>query len=235
MALSFKIEVKIDIDGTVLYITDKTGQYDAVDNEGGWGTPNETRNLNALMAIVEKIVHEEGKPNTFATPLSNQVVYNDAVDNTYETPFQFQMGKDGGYIHYLLLIPATDDGITSFEGNTIADGEYYYLTTDSTVYQKATTGDTVVDDYSVLVDPTNNNAPFQANCQKMWTPQLSMKEGELYKEYIAARENCDNEKEILLEGLELGFNIKHANGTFYQALQLEAEDIIETQREKYGL
>ena len=47
---------------------------------------------------------------------------------------------------------------------------------------------------------------------------------------------CDDEVvKNLLDGIELGYNVKHANGLFYQGLQLEAEDVIETQLEKYGL
>lgn len=233
MALSFKIEAKIDIDGTTLYLTDKTGQYDAVDNEGGWGTPNEERNLNALLAIVEKIVHDG--ENTFLEPITNQIVYNDTVDNTYETAFQFSMGNDGGYIQYFLLLPVSSDGITTLEGATIQENEYFYMV-DGNIYQKQAGGSNeTVDNYSVLVDNTNDNRPTQANCQRIWTPKLSSKEAEIYNQYRKARKNCDNERKVLLEGIELGYNIKHAVGGFYQSLQLDAEDTIETQREKYGL
>ena len=235
MALEFKIEVKIDGSGNPIYQTDKTGAYDVTDNEGGWGAPNPERNLNALMAIVEKIVHEDGQPNTFLTPLTNQIVYNPSIDNSYETAFQFQIGNDGGHIHHFLLLPVSTDGITTLEGNTIQENEYFYMT-DGFVYQKELGGNNVVvDDYSVLVDPANLNKPVQANCQKLWSPQLNIKEGTIYNEYRIARENCDDQREMLLDGIELGYNVKHANGLFYQGLQLEAEDVIETQLEKYGL
>ena len=235
MALEFKIETKIDSSGNPLYLTDKTGAYVVTDNEGGWGAPNPERNLNALMAIVEKIIHVDGEPNTFLSPVTNQIVYNGSIDNTYETSFQFTMGSDGGYIHYFLLLPVSTDGITTLEGDTILENWYFYMT-DGNVYQKDSVGDNiVVDDYSVLIDTSNANRPTQANCQKMWTPKLAVKEGSVYNEYRQARRDCDNEQEILLEGIEIGYNVKHANGLFYQGLQLEAEDVIETELEKYGL
>jgi len=233
MALEFKIESKIDISGNPLYLNDKTGAYDVNDNPGGWGAPNPERNLNALMAIVEKIVHDGD--NTFLTPITNQIVYNDSIDNTYETAFQFQMENDGGHIQYFLLLPVSTDGITTLEGATIQENEYFYMT-DGNIYQKEVGGsNVVVEDYSVLVDNTNDNRPTQANCQRIWTPELSTKEAEIYNEYRQARKDCNNEREVLLEGIELGYNIKHAVGGFYQSLQLDAEDTIETQREKYGL
>ena len=235
MALEFKIETKIDGSGNPLYLTDKTGAYVVTDNEGGWGTPNPTRNLNALMAIVEKIVHEDGESNTFLSPVTNQIVYSPSVDNTYETAFQFTMGADGGHIHYFLLIPVSTNGITTLEGDTILENWYFYMT-DGNIYQKNSLGDNVVIyDYSVLIDTTNSDRPTQANCQKLWTPQLAIQEGKTYNEYRQARKDCDNERDILLDGIELGYNVKHANGLFYQGLQLEAEDVIETELEKYGL
>jgi len=235
MALEFKIESKIDGSGNPLYLTDKTGAYVVTDNEGGWGAPNPERSLNALMAIVEKIVHVDGEPNTFLSPITNQIVYNPALTNTSETNFQFQMGVDGGHIQYFLLIPVSSDGITTLEGDTILENWYFYMT-DGFIYQKNSVGDNVVvDDYSVLVDPTNTFAPEQANCQRMWTPKLNIKEGKIYNDYRLARENCEDQRDVLLEGIELGYNVKHANGLFYQGLQLEAEDVIETQRERYGL
>ena len=233
MALEFKIETKIDGSGNPIYLTDKTGAYVVTDNEGGWGAPNPERNLNALMAIVEKITVEG--VNTFLTPITNQIVYNASVDNTYETTYQFQIGNDGGHIHYFLLLPVSSDGIITLEGDTIQENEYFYMT-DGNVYQKQAGGtNTVVDDYSVLVDTSNVNRPTQANCQKLWTPQLGIKAGEIYNDYREARGNCEDQNELLLEGVELNYNIKHANGLFYQGLQLEAEDVIVTNRERYGL
>lgn len=235
MALVFKIEPKIDGSGNPIYLTDKTGAYVVTDNEGGWGAPNPERNLNALMAIVEKIVHEDGQPNTFLSPITNQIVYNPSIDNSYETQFQFQVDNDGGHIHHFLLLPVSSDGITTLEGDTIQENDYFYMS-DGFVYQKEIGGDNViVEDYSVLVDPTNDSKPVQANCQKLWTPKLNIKEGQIYNGYRIARTNCNDQRELLLEGIELGYNVKHANGLFYQGLQLEAEDVIETQLEKYGL
>lgn len=236
MALEFKIESKIDISGNPLYLTDKTGAYVVTDNEGGWGAPNPERAESALMAIVEKIVHEEGQANTFLSPITNQIVYNPAVDNSYETSFQFQMENDGGHIQHFLYLPVSTDGIVTVTGAAIQENEYFYLTSDSFVYQKEAGGDNrLVENYSELVDVSNAYRPTQANCQRIWTPKLSTKEAEIYNEYRQARRDCDDEREKLLEGIELGYNLKHASGGFYQGLQLDAEDTIETQREKYGL
>jgi hypothetical protein len=236
MALEFKIESKIDISGNPLYLKDVTGEYDVNDNLGGWGPPNPSRSLHAVMAIVEKIVHADNEPNTFLTPITNQISYNPAADDTYETSFEFQMENDGGHIQYFILLPVSNDGgINSLEGTTIQENQYFYMT-DGNVYQKQVGDDIeIVEDYSVLIDNTNNYRPTQANCQRIWTPKLSTQEGKIYNDYRKARKNCDNEREILLEGIELHYNLVHAAGGFYQGLQLDAEDTIETQRAKYGL
>jgi hypothetical protein len=153
MALEFKIESKIDVSGNPLYLKDVTGEYDVNDNPGGWGAPNPSRNLNAVMAIVEKIVHADNEPNTFLVPITNQISYNPNVDDTYETPFELQMENDGGHIQYLILLPVSDNGgITSLEGAIIQENEYFYVT-DGNIYQKQVGGDIeIVEDYSVLVD-----------------------------------------------------------------------------------
>jgi len=188
------------------------------------------------MAIVEKIVAAEGQSNTFLTPITNQIVYNPAIDNTYETAYQFQIGDDGGHIQYFIALPASTDGITAISGASIQENEYFYLTGDGLVYQKEAGGtNKLIEDYSELVDVSNQYRPTQANCQRIWTPKLSTKEAAIYNDYRQARRDCDNEREVLLEGIELGYNVKHASGGFYQGLQLDAEDTIETQREKYGL
>ena len=234
MALEFKIETKIDGSGNPLYLTDKTGAYVVTDNEEGWGIPNVERGENALMAIVEKIVNDTA--NTFLAPITNQIVYNPVLTNDHETPFQFQMGNDGGHIQHFLMLPASSDGITSAAGNTIQENEYFYMITDSGVYQKQVGGtNLLIEDYSILIDTSNIYRPYQANCQKNWTPMLGVQEGKIYNEYAIARKNCNNEREVLIEGLELGYNVKHSNGLFYQGLQLVAEDVVVTQLEKYGL
>jgi hypothetical protein len=233
MTLNLKIEVKIDAFGEILYFTDKTGEYAVDTNEGGWGTPNEIRNQFALMAINEKLTITNSKE--FTNPLTSQIVYNELLENDYETQFEFEMGYDGGYKHHFLVIPVSIDAISTLAGAALSEGNYFYIPGDALYQKGADDANVLVEDYSVLVDETNVNKPLQANCQKLWCPDLSTKEAQLYNDYRAARETCKDESKILTEVLELYLNLVNANGAFYQALQIEAENIIIFNRTKYGL
>ena len=55
MALELKFFVKEHIDGRSFVILDTTGDYDAEDNEGGWGTPNPSQSdiTSAVLDIAE--------------------------------------------------------------------------------------------------------------------------------------------------------------------------------------
>lgn len=233
MALTLKIKNSIDVYGKILYIEDATGEYDEDTNEEGWGTPNEIRNENAVMCIIEKIVMEGDK--LFASPISTQILYSNSFANDYISKFEFSMLADGGYIHYLIALPVSADGVITLAGVTITDGMYFYME-DGYVHQLQSSVDVIITDYSALVDVDNIYRPTnQSNCQQFWTPMLSIKEGELYKQYRESRSNCNSCEKIIDDVLELNLNITHANGLFYQGLQLEAEDVINTQLDYYGL
>lgn len=67
MALSIKIGIQNT--KTAMYVTDTTGDYNAVSNPGGWGTPNPARGGTIIMNVTQPdgTVKNIDLPTTFVT------------------------------------------------------------------------------------------------------------------------------------------------------------------------
>ena len=226
MALELKIENSINVTGKSLYVEDITGLYAVPQNEGGWGDPNLYRRDVALMGIVTKFVTDS--ESLLLSPVNDQIDYDASYTNDYQSVFEFTIGDDGGYEHYMLMFLPSDDGNVYLNGDPIYAGNYFYYVPDGEIYQKeANNTITLIQDYSVLIDPDNGNAPQQVSERRFWTPQLQIKQADLYNEYRKARGNCDNENEILDKITECDANIEQAMGIFYRGYYMEAQEIID--------
>ena len=226
MALELKIENSINVTGKSLYVKDITGLYTVPLNEGGYGTPNLNRRDIALMGIVTKFVTDD--ESLLLSPVNDQIDYDDSYTNDYQSVFEFTTDKDGGYQHYMLMFLPSADGNLYLNGEPIQLGDYFYYTPDGGIYQKEGNGSiTLIQDYSVLIDPDNGDVPEQVSERRFWTPQLQIKQASLYNDYRKARDNCDNESEILNKITECNTNIEQASGIFYRGYYMEAQEIID--------
>ena len=216
--------------GSVVVVTDATGTYASPSNLGGWGSPNPDLNKTALVALAQL-----STPDGVTTSVSG-LAFNAADNNSTVRTISLQYPGDGHEKIYLFAVQATNNGVTSLSGHTIATGEYYYLTTDGKVYQKAASGpDTLITDYSVLVGV---GAITQTMNDKIFFNQLTIKkELEYYRLYRDARSSSDNEQADYYRKIldDLTIDIDGAFWQFSAGLFTQAEDIVAQLVEKHGI
>ena len=230
MALKLTFQIQIDADGESLWITDKTGAYDATDNEGGWGTPNPELNETALAVLVQRS-DADGLINL--SPVSTDVQYNSGASNTDETIFQLLLGRDGRHLAYMFALPVSNDGATIIvSGTPLAEGDYFYWTTNNAVYKIESGSPVVVEDYSEMIDNVNI---VQTLCQELILPDLTRKKHELYREYKDPRSKRCNDDATFQQVMLLQQDIQGADYSFRSGLTTQSEEIIDTLLHEYEL
>jgi hypothetical protein len=83
---------------------DGTGDYDAVDNTGGWGAPNPERSEYALYITVLKKIPD-------GTDLEVEYDNDDSAADTVES-WNVTIERDGWYQTFLIVIPVWDASLT---------------------------------------------------------------------------------------------------------------------------
>jgi hypothetical protein len=222
MALTLKLLTQIASDVKDLFITDKTGEYDASDNTGGWGAPNPELNQSALLA---QVVYKASTGDVSLEAVGSPIRYNPAASNTDESQFQFTYVNDGYHIHYLMRLPASNDGSFTLEGFGINEGDYFYFIPQSDVYVKQSGENVLVTDYTVLIGDSNIS---QSLCEDLWLGELTVERSSLYLQYREDRNSgCDISSQFQ-ELRALTEDLIGADYTFRSGLQIQAQDQVET-------
>lgn len=222
MALTLKFKTQIDSAADNLFITDKTGEYDAEDNTGGWGSPNAELNQSAVLA---QIIYKRSTGDVSLEPVGTQIRFNSGASNTDEYQFQFTYQNDGYHQQYLMRLPASNDGDFTLEGLGIVDGDYFYLVPQTDVYQKVAGVNVLVEDYTVLI---GNENIIQTLCEDLWLGVLSVRRSELYLQYREDRSSgCDISSQFQ-ELRALTEDLIGSDYTFRSGLQTQAQDQVET-------
>lgn len=116
MAISPKLCITYERDGSQITIKDETGVY-TENNTGGYGTPNNNRNEYAAVLRVYYQPYDSEKKSLLS--LDNSVRYGSTFLNSEESTYIVPYFKDGWYIYNYILIPTT---LTAPEpGNIIYD------------------------------------------------------------------------------------------------------------------
>lgn len=228
MAQLAKALLQIDITGSSLFITDKTGE-NATGNEGGYGSPVEDLANLALVGYAQR-TDEEGDV-TPMVPVSGQVIYNNAADNTDETEFEFTLLEDGHIKAGFFVLPVTLDG-TNYQGGggTIQEGDYYYQNGIIYHYESATPVE--VTDYSSLIDDVG---VVQVICEDLVVPKLSIEKGKLYQKYKDYRDSqCVQEAIDEFEKIKnLQFDLQGADYDYRSGLISESRKTIKALIDEY--
>lgn len=117
MALVQRFSVSQSEDASVIYLNDETGDYDASDNPGGYGTPNTARAdlaLIVLAAYKASTGDEELTPSTYDPESVEQWEY---ASNGKDGHFQFDVypvAKKTG-----AETPSTNDFVYDFSGDQL--------------------------------------------------------------------------------------------------------------------
>jgi hypothetical protein len=229
MALKLTFLIQIDVDGESVHITDKTGAFDATDNDTGWGTPNLELNQTAIAVLVQRS-DADGLVNLL--PIGADAKFSATAINTDETTFQLALLQDGRHLAYEFALPASNDAITTLAGDTLVDGDYFYWTTINAVYKIESSVPVAVTDYSEMVGVSS---VVQTLCQDLILPDLTRKKHDLYREYKDPRSTRCNDDATFQEVLMLQQDIQGADYSFRSGLTTQSEEIIDTLLNEYQL
>ena len=220
--MAHTIKQKIQIDATTLYlwITDQTGEYDPAINDTGWGDPNPELNESCLLCYLERQASEGVEE---ATPVSAQFIYDPVADNADEKQFQFNYINDGWYKSWLIRLMVTIDGITSVDGATILDGDYFYMS--GIIYNKVAGENIVVTDYKEL---TEDIGLTMTMCDSYWSSKGAQKRVDDYYEYIGKRTGPCNENTVFSEVVMLREDIQGGQWAFKSGLTTHSQKLAES-------
>jgi hypothetical protein len=229
MALTLKQKVQIDQTALYLWITDKTGEYDAVDNDTGWGNLPDNPNLyqSCLLCYVE---YQATAGAEEASPVSAQFIYDPSALNSDEKIFQFNYLNDGHYKSWLIRLMVTTDGVTSVDGITISEGDYFYMS--GVIYQKLSGQNVEVTDYQPLTEDANLTKTM---CNSFWSGKASKEHADKYQEYKEKLVGPCNENTIFQEMVMLREDIGGAFYAFKSGLTVGAQKVAETNIDTYNL
>ena len=239
MALSLSLEYKILVDGTKVYVTDKTGSYSAT-NTGGWGSPNYNLYDSCLLCLpIRK--GSSGDSLFEAVNPASYYIYDISALNTEEKIFEFVFESDGVIDFCLMRLPVSTNHTTFTTGGSIANGDYYlYDGTSDGIYKKVGASYVLIDpaDYKLIPYDTNVTSQYivKTISSDITTPQLAIKAQSLYKDYIIERKkNCDDAEPLFQEILKLHEDIRGSYYTFWSNLPVEAQNQVEDLLDKYEL
>lgn len=222
MSLTLKLLNQIGSGSENLFITDKTGEYDATDNTGGWGVSNPELNESAILA---QIVYKASGGDVSLEPVGSQLRFNSSANNADENQFQFTYFNDGYHIHYLMRLPVSNDGDFTLEGIGIVEGDYFYFVPQADVFRKIAGENVLVEDYKELIGASNVT---QSNCEEFWLGRLSIERSNQYLQYREDRSSgCDISSQFQ-ELRALTEDLIGSDYTFRSGLQVQAQDQVET-------
>jgi len=229
MGLVIKQLNQIDSTAQYLWVTDKTGEYDAASNDEGWGNPPDNPHLNqsCLLCYVEL---QTSAGVQAASPVGAQFIFDSGAQNDKETVFQFFYLADGYYKTHLIRLMVTNDGVTSLGGISISEGDYYYMS--GAIYKKVSGENVLVTDYSEVAADEN---VVQTMCQLLWQGHLSLKRADDYLEYRQKRKGPCNENTVFQELVMTREDIQGAEYAFKGGLVTEANRVVEDNSDRYNV
>ena len=235
MALQLQGLPQISQDGTLLWITDKTGGYDPDNNAGGWGSPNYELDQSALLAFV----YRKSNPKAL---LEAKVKYNASALNTEETAFSFTYIKDGVHDFNLIRLPVSSDDTNTIDTTPVAlsEGDYWYNSVSLEVKKKVSGVISVVDltnsselDALLLTISTGESLLIG----QLYYKDLAVKYNSKYLEKRKARREKNKEQESRLREDMIDIILGEAGSSYQYSFGFDtsAQDTIETMLDDYNL
>lgn len=225
-----KPKYQISVDATRLFVTDITGQYDAVTNPTGWGAPNSELSESAVVMYVARVL--DGV-ETEMTPVGNIAVYDSGAANSKETKLEFVFSMDGHLKIVIFRLPVSLDGSTKVEGGNLEEGEFFYWSNGDIIWQ-IESGVPVAKEVTDLIGEVS---VVQSTCEDLVFPKLAIKYNTDYTEYMEERDDddCDNAETLFQNLLHFRLDLAGAKYRFKNGSVGSAEDIIESLLKKHDL
>lgn len=243
MTLELNQLVQPDYTGKYLWVTDKSGAYDATNNITGWGAPNFELKESALGVIA---IARDTDRTVFGN-ISPQWKFSASADNATENVAQLSYEKDSiidVYSIRLMVAYGTNLPVISIDAAipiTMQEGNYWYNGTSSSVYKMLDGVPVEVTDMRELVDNLSVLEALDGNtisvlCSDAYVVKLSIEYGKEYKDYTVKRkEGCSDLKTIFFNLLNFKEDIIGARRTYTSGLFAQAQDIIETLTEEKNI
>lgn len=231
MALQLKFKTQQDRGAERLWLTNLTGEYNATDNQGGFGiagTPNPDLGQICLLAIIQRNA-SSGAQNLEAVGSATQ--YNPSAVNTDENVFEFVYINDGWHSMNLVVLPASSNQTTDQLGAEIQVGQYYYYTVDNTVYLKVSLTnpeqDTPIEeeDYPEVLNQVDI---ITTRCEDVFLSKLSVQREDQYIDYRKTRKGVCTPDQQFNAMRELTEDLISIDYTFRSGLMVQSQDQTET-------
>lgn len=239
MPLSLKPEYSILNDGSTIYVTDKTGEYDAACNPGGWGGPNKNLGESCLLFLV---IRKSSTGNQLFDRKENlYYFYNSYAFNSDETEFEGVFELDGVLDICLVRLPVSANHATYVDFGSPVNGHYYYYSggmgsgpgiykREGGEYNMSTLDEIAAIPYQV------SGSVIKTIVTDIATPLLAIEAQKLYKQYRVEREkDCDDAEPLFQEIVKLHEDMRGAYYTFWSNLPAESQNQVEDLIDKYKI
>lgn len=225
-----KPKFQISVDATQIFVTDITGQYDAITNTGGWGAPNPELSESAVIMYVVRVL--DGV-ETEMTPVGNIAVYDPGATNTKETKLEFVFSIDGHLKIIIFRLPVSLDGSTKVEGGNLGEGDFFYWNNGDIIWQ-IESGFPVAKEVTDLI---GEGSVVQSTCESLPFPKLALKYNADYTTYMEERDDddCDDAEMLFQNLLHFRVDLAGAAYRFKNGSVGSAEDIIESLLKKHDI
>lgn len=212
MAISPKICIQYEADGSQITIKDDTGVYDA-DNTGGYGTPNNDRSDYAAVLRVFYQPYSGAKQSLLE--LDNSIKYDANYTNSEVSTYIIPYKTDGWYQFHYVLVP------TTLASPVVGDIIYDTNVADLRQYDAGLNLVEVYDE-SELLDP---NTYELVTVEEMRAVKLKILLSQYSQDYFACKGctecNCEDEfwKAIKLRQ-DIGTTVTQFNIAKYDSQQM---------------
>jgi len=222
-----------DIQGERLWVSEVTSEYVVTTNEGGWGiaeTPNPDKNVSCIVALARRNASAGIEE---LLPVGAQVYYNPSALNTDTVAFEFFYKNDGHHSIYLFRLPVSSDGDNSLDitPQSINEGDYYYHTVNTAVYQKVGGLPVAVTDLTDLI----GNVTIQTLCEDFFQSGFAIERATRYLDMKATRKtNCAEDPKFQdLRGLTE--DLISNDYTFRSGLTVDAQNMMEENLDEFNV
>lgn len=221
MAIIPNLCYSVDKSTDYIYLTDETGVY-SVNNEGGYGTPNNDR---ADYAGVLYAAYTDSKSGENPIEISSvRTFYDENYLNTEESKFTTLYKNDGWYKFVYSLIPTS---------NTAENGNIRYNVSTETLQIYEDTEWVELTDFSLIDNPTQFPS---VKLELLLFAKLKLKYNnlqELYNECTFGCSNCDC-SDIQQNVLDLRIFLESASARFDSNKRNQAQIMIERLTQKFS-
>jgi len=243
MALSLKLVttapqwgIAVNKAGNKITVTDLTGEYDAANNAGGYGTPNDDLDNLALLLHAVRVPNSGVNTDLDIADGYVSVVYDATAANDKQTTWQFDYLEDGRHQYHIAAIQASTDDVNLKAGGAIPNSSYWYSVASDKIYARNASGvDTEVSDYDDIIDtnldltPTTQEWLHTKSISKYWGSNV-------YADYQIERLKKNPSEIDDWIDLQILFNdIAGAKYRFDSGLYTQGEDVIQGLITKFSI